>query len=92
MGNDKKVTLVDVNRILDTVDINVLCAFEYNDNKYLVYNKDEKDFDGNLIIYSGMIEIIDGKQYIKNLDEIEYEKMKDIIKKMLNYNGDRNDV
>jgi len=92
MGNDKNVTFVNENNLLNTVEVDVLCAFEYEDNKYIVYSKNEKDFDGNEIIYSGKIEFKNDKQYIKNINGIEYEKVKDIIKKMINYSGDGNDV
>lgn len=92
MGNDKNVTFVNENNLIDTINVDVLCAFEYEDNKYIVYSKNEKDFEGNEIIYSGKIEIKDDKQYIRNIKGLEYEKVKDIIKKMINYSGDENDV
>lgn len=92
MDNTKNITFVNEKNLLDTMTIDVLCAFEFDNNKYVVYDKNEKNFDGNLIIYIGKIEIVGNKQYIRNVDKEESDKIKGIIKKMLDYNGEKYDV
>lgn len=92
MGNDRILTLVNEKKFLDAIEINLLCAFEYENNKYVIYTKGEKDYDENVIIYSGRIEMKENKQNIKNIDKEEYNKIKDIIKKMINYSGEEYDV
>ena len=55
MGSNKIITLMDDNREVDSVE--VICAFEIPKllGKYILYTKNEKDNDGNTIIYSGKI-------------------------------------
>lgn len=92
MGNDKCITLVNEKNLIDTIECDILFAFEYNGDKYIVYDKNEKDFDGNTIVYCGKIDVINNKQYIRNIDGESYFKVKEIIKKMINYSGDEYDV
>jgi len=89
---DKNITLVNAKNLLDTKEIDLLCSFEIDDNKYIIYSKNEHDYDGNIIVYSGKIEIKNNMQYIRNIDDKEYLKVKDIIKKMINYSGEEYDV
>lgn len=92
MDNTKNITFINENNLLDTVVVEVLCAFESDGNKYVVYSKDEKNFEGNLIIYVGKVELVENKQYIRNVNKEEYDNVKRIIKKMLDYSGDNYDV
>jgi len=92
MGNDKVLTLINDRDLLSTIEVNLLCAFELEGNKYIVYSKNERDYDENIIVYTGRIEIKDNNKYIKNVDKEEYDKIKDIIKKMINYSGEEYDV
>lgn len=86
MGNSKIITLVDGYREVGEVEL--ICAFKlenYND-KYIIYSKNEKDRDGNTIIYSGKIITVDNKQFLENIKEgEEWEKIKDIMKSMSKY-------
>ena len=91
MGNDKNITLINENKIDEYNEIELLCAFEFNNNKYIVYSKKEHDFDGNMIVYSGKIVLENTKQYIVNVDNNEYIRIKDIIKNMIEY-GDVSNV
>ena len=51
--------------------------------KYIIYTKNEKDRDGNTIIYSGKIVTIDNKQFLENIEEgREWNKLKNIMKAM----------
>ena len=44
MGNEKYVMLVnDINKD-DSYEIELLCSFEFEDNKYIIYSKNELDF------------------------------------------------
>ncbi len=85
MGN-KIITLIDGYREIG--DVELICAFKLPDknNKYVIYTKNEKDRDGNTIIYSGKVIKIDNKQFIENLkDGEEWDRLKDIMKSMAKY-------
>lgn len=88
MCADKNITLVSENNIDNSIKCDMLFAFEFDGNKYIVYNKNEKDYDGNDIIYCGKIDVINNKQYIKNIEGEVYIKIKDIIRKMIDYSGE----
>ena len=92
MGNDKIITFVNDDNLIDSFDGELLCAFELDKNKYIVYSRNEKDYDGNSIIYFGKINELNGKQIVSNLDFDEFSLVKDIVKKMIGYNGDNDDV
>ena len=79
----------DGSNIID--DVELICAFEMDGfiGKYIIYTKNEKDFGGNTIIYSGKVKEVDGKQFLENIDEgIEWEKLKNIMKAMARYSLD----
>ncbi|MCI6265623.1 MAG: hypothetical protein MR598_02100 [Erysipelotrichaceae bacterium] len=83
MGNNKTITLVDGYREVGEVEL--ICAFEVPelDGKYIIYTKNEKDKDGNPIIYSGRIVTIDNNQFIENIQEgKEWNKIKNIMRAM----------
>lgn len=83
MGNTKTITLIDGYRQVG--DVEMICAFEVPElsGKYIIYTKNEKDRDGNTIIYSGKIVTIDNKQFIENIEEgKEWNKLKTIMKTM----------
>ena len=67
MGNTRRITLIDGYREVGEVDL--ICAFTIPDysEKYIIYTKNEKDRDGNTIIYSGKIISIGQKQFIENI-------------------------
>lgn len=82
MGN-KTITLVDGYREIGEVDL--ICAFEVPelDGKYIIYTKNEKDRDGNTIIYAGKIVKKDNSQFLENISEgNEWTKLKNIMKTM----------
>lgn len=83
MGNNKTITLIDGYREVGEVEL--VCAFKIPDynGKYIIYTKNEKDRDGNTIIYSGKIITIDNKQFLENIEEgQEWNRLKDIMKSM----------
>ncbi len=93
MGNSKIVTLIDGYKEMGEVE--VICAFEVPElnGKYIIYTRNEKDQEGNTIIYSGKIVIKDNKQFIENLAEgEEWEKLKNIMKSMSRHSleGEKN--
>ena len=93
MGKGKKITLVDGYKEIGEVE--VICAFEVPElnGKYIIYTKNEKDKEGNSIIYSGKIVMIDNKQFIENIAEgDEWEKLKAIMKSMSKHSleGEKN--
>lgn len=86
MGNKKVITLVDGYKEMGEVEL--ICAFEVPEfnNKYIIYSKNEKDKDGNTIIYLGKISIKDNKQFIENIyEDEEWNSLKNIMKKMAKY-------
>jgi len=93
MGNNKIITLIDGYREIG--DVELICAFKTpnHDEKYIIYTKNEKDRDGNTIIYSGKIINIDNKQFIENIqDGEEWERLKNIMKSISKYSleGEKN--
>lgn len=82
MGN-KLITLVDGYREIGEVEL--ICAFSIPalSGKYIIYSKNEKDKDGNTIIYAGKITEKDNKQFLENINEgQEWAKLKEIMKTM----------
>ena len=82
MGN-KTITLIDGYREMGEVDL--ICAFEVPDlaSKYVIYTKNEKDRDGNTIIYAGKVVKRDNNQFLENINEgIEWTKLKNIMRAM----------
>lgn len=85
MGN-KTITLVDGYKEVGEVEL--ICAFEIPSlsGKYIIYTKNEKDRDGNTIIYTGKIVVRNNNQFIENVsDGIEWTKLKSIMKTMSKY-------
>lgn len=85
MGN-KLITLVNGYREIGEVE--QICAFEIPEfeEKYIIYTKNEKDRDGNTIIYAGKILQKDNKQFLENIKEgTEWERLKKIMKTMSKY-------
>ena len=86
MGSNKIITLMNEYKEVDNVE--VICAFEVPNlfGKYIIYTKNEKDKEGNTIIYSGKLKIEDNKQYILNIEEgSEWEELKSIMKAISRY-------
>ena len=86
MGSNKIIALMNEYEEVDSVE--VICAFEVPKlfGKYIIYTKNEKDNDGNTIIYSGKLKIEDNKQYILNIEEgSEWEELKSIMKAISRY-------
>ena len=85
MGNTKLITIV--NGIEDIVEVELLCAFESKrfDSKYIIYTKNEKDENKNTIIYAGKIVENVEKQYLMNIDDLEWEHIKEIMKYLAKY-------
>ena len=82
MGN-KTITLVDGYKEIGEVDL--ICAFEVPElsGKYIIYTKNERDRDGNTIIYAGKIVKKDNSQFLENISEgKEWMKLKNIMKAM----------
>ena len=82
MGN-KTITLI--NGYKEVGEVEHICAFEVPElnGKYIIYTKNEKDKDGNTIIYAGKITIKDDKHFLENIKEgQEWERLKNIMKTM----------
>ncbi len=86
MGTNKIITLMDDYKEVDSVE--VICAFEVPKlfGKYIIYTKNEKDNEGNTIVYSGKISKRENKQYIENITEgDEWDELKSIMKSISRY-------
>ena len=82
MGS-KTITLIDGYREIGEVEL--ICAFEIPNlsGKYIIYTKNEKDKDGNTIIYAGKVIIKNNNQFLENISEgLEWDKLKEIMKAM----------
>ena len=82
MGS-KTITLIDGYREIGEVEL--ICAFEIPSlaGKYIIYTKNEKDKDGNTIIYAGKVIIKNNNQFLENISEgLEWDKLKEIMKAM----------
>ena len=89
MGNDRVLVLKDEDKTIG--DVELICAFEVEGfiGKFVIYTKNEKDLDGNTIIYSGKVNDINGKQYLENIQEgTEWEKLKNIMRTMAKHSLD----
>ena len=83
MGNNKIITLVDGYR--EVGDVELICAFKVPELsvKYIIYTKNERDKDGNTIIYTGKVITKDNNQLIENISEDnEWNKLKNIMRSM----------
>ena len=82
----KMITLVDGYREVGEVEL--ICAFEIPElsGKYIIYSKNEKDRDGNTIIYAGKVINKNNNQFLENIKEgQEWDKLKEIMKSMSKY-------
>ena len=86
MRGDKLITLIDGKNNL--VEVELICAFEISEfnSKYIIYTKNERDREGNVIIYSGKIIVKDDRKYLMAIDdENEWMKIKEIMREMAKY-------
>lgn len=86
MRGDKLITLIDGKNNL--VEVELICAFEISEfnSKYIIYTKNERDREGNAIIYSGKIIVKDDRKYLMAIDdENEWMKIKEIMREMAKY-------
>lgn len=86
MRGDKLITLIDGKNNL--VEVELICAFEISEfnSKYIIYTKNERDREGNAIIYSGKITVKDDKKYLMAIDdEKEWNRIKEIMREMAKY-------
>lgn len=75
--------------ILDTdgreLEIEVITLIEIDLKKYIVYTKNEKQKNGNLIVYISKLRINDGVYSIENIEsEEEWKKVKSTLGKIAN--------
>lgn len=86
MRGDKLITLIDGKN--NMVEVELICAFEISefDSKYIIYTKNERDREGNAIIYAGKITIKDGKQHLNVIEnQDEWNHIKEIMREMAKY-------
>lgn len=75
--------------ILDTdgreLEVEVITLIEIDLKKYIVYTKNEKQKNGNLIVYISKLRINDGVYSIENIEsEEEWKKVKSTLGKIAN--------
>lgn len=86
MRGDKLITLIDGKNNL--VEVELICAFEISEfnSKYIIYTKNERDREGNAIIYSSKITVKNDKKYLTAIDdEKEWNQIKEIMREMAKY-------
>lgn len=75
--------------ILDTdgrkLEVEVITLIEIDLKKYIVYTKNEKQKNGNLIVYISKLRINDGVYSVENIEsEEEWKKVKSTLGKIAN--------
>lgn len=86
MDSGKQITLV--NNLDQIEEVELVCSFKIpsNNQKYLIYTKNEKDQNGSVIIYIGKLESVDNKQHLIEIkSDSEWEMIKQIIREMIKY-------
>lgn len=89
MNKDSIITIINNRCIEKQYEVNLLFAFQIEDRKYLVLSKNEKDIDGNQIVYPVRMYEEEDKQFITNLDNKEYEMIRLLLKDMIKYGGNK---
>lgn len=89
MNKDSIITIINNRCIEKQYEVNLLFAFQIEDRKYLVLSKNEKDIDGNQIVYPVRMYEKEDKQFITNLDNKEYEMIRLLLKDMIKYGGNK---
>lgn len=85
MNNNKVITLID-EVSGESFEVLVVCSFLYNDVNYLIYSKNEVDYNDDDIVYLCRVERLD-RNYVVNLSGEEQKEIIDIIKRMLLYSN-----
>lgn len=79
----KVMSIVQEDGSIDEVE--VVIAFEFKDTKkeYVVYTKNEKDANGNVTVYVSRIEKNGETPQLFGVDdEIEWNRVKDVLRKL----------
>lgn len=67
------------------LEVEVITLIEIDLKKYIVYTKNEKQKNGNLIVYISKLRINDGVYSIENIEsEEEWKKVKSTLGKIAN--------
>lgn len=85
MNNNKVIALID-EVSGESFEVLVVCSFLYNDVNYLIYSKNEVDYNDDDIVYLCRVERLD-RNYVVNLSSNEQNEIIDIIKRMLLYSN-----
>lgn len=86
MGKERLITLI--NDYDNAFEANLICSFELPifATMYITYTKNEKDLNGNSIIYCAKVISQNEKQYLTNIDNfLEWEQVKEKLKEMAKY-------
>lgn len=80
--NNKMITIVNDNK--DAIEVEVLFSFLLEDNKYIIYTKNELDNEGNSVIYFGKLKDLEDRQVLSSItDDVEWQKVKNVIRELL---------
>ncbi len=81
--NSKIINILDIDG--RKLEIEVITLIEIDLKKYIVYTKNEKQKNGNLIVYISKLRINDGVYSIENIEsEEEWKKVKSTLGKIAN--------
>ena len=81
--NNTIINILDIDG--KKLEVEVITLIEIDLKKYIVYTKNEKQKNGNLIIYINRLRIKDGVYSIENIEsDEEWKKVKSTLGKIAN--------
>lgn len=75
-----------------TEDVEVILAFEFKDTKleYVIYTKNEKDFEGNVTVYVSYVDRSSGEPKLVGIeDEEEWKKVRKVLYELAESKADQ---
>ena len=82
---EEKKLMTIVNEDGTEEEVEVVVAFEFKDNKkeYVVYTKNEKDENNNIIVYVSNVDRSNGEPNLVGVeDENEWARVKDVLREL----------
>ena len=82
---DNKIVIVNTNQEEEEVELVTYLNTKDNKNQYIVYTKNEKQANGDMVIYiSKLIEEDNMKKIIEIQDEEEWKNVQSLLKEIAN--------
>lgn len=79
----------EIIRVIDSnetqLDVELISILDSGDKKYLIYSKNEKQTNGNLVLYVSKLRIKEGTYYLDNIeDDEEWNNVKRLMSNIVN--------